>query len=89
MDECVLSLVCQENETSLEEEVVDEGSFVYLNDDSVSEDEYVDILIERETALGFKRDESLVCGNWIKLARLDAINWILNVSPTTNHFIVL
>ncbi|KAF7817439.1 cyclin-D5-1-like isoform X1 [Senna tora] len=79
MDESAAS---QENERWPEQEVVDEDSFLHLNDDSGPEDEYVDILMEREIAHGFKRDESLVFGNCLKIARLDAINWILKTRAT-------
>ncbi|KAI4337052.1 hypothetical protein L6164_015509 [Bauhinia variegata] len=77
-DDCVSSLLCHENETFLG----DEDSFIHLRDCSSPEDEYVNILIEREIDLGFKKDESLVFGNWIKRARLDAINWILKKRAT-------
>lgn len=88
MDDSMSTLLCQENETCLEGELVDEEySFIPLQDYGVLEDEYMSILIEREISLGFKKDESLVFGNWIKHARMDAINWILKVSPTT-HFLV-
>lgn len=81
MDEFVSRLLCQENEEEVVEEV-DSYIHLELDDYGVSEDEYVDILIEREMGLGFQRDESLVLGEWIKAARLDAINWILRVSLT-------
>ncbi|KAI4316616.1 hypothetical protein L6164_024580 [Bauhinia variegata] len=73
VDHCVSSLLCHENETFLE----DEDSFTHLRDCNMAEDEYLNILIEREIDLGFKKDEPLGFGNWIKHARLDAINWIL------------
>lgn len=94
MDDCVVSsLVCQENETCLQAED-DSSSLLHFNDHdhrvSSVDDEFVHILIDREIALGFgsEKNQSLVFGNWIKLARLDAINWILKVSPTT-HFLLL
>ncbi|XP_017421022.1 cyclin-D5-1 isoform X2 [Vigna angularis] len=79
MDDLSSSLLCQENDTCLEEggdelECQLVGS---RHDCGVSEDEYVGILVEREIVLGFRRDESLVFGDWMKRARLEAINWIL------------
>ncbi|KAI4316615.1 hypothetical protein L6164_024580 [Bauhinia variegata] len=78
VDHCVSSLLCHENETFLE----DEDSFTHLRDCNMAEDEYLNILIEREIDLGFKKDEPLGFGNWIKHARLDAINWILKTRAT-------
>ena len=77
------SLPCQENGACVGGKVEDEDSSIHLKDYSSSEDEYVGILIEREIDFGFKKDESLVFGNWVKNARLNAINWILKVSTTT------
>lgn len=93
-DDFVSSLLCQENEA----EVVDEDeqdSYIDMEMEeftnySVSEDdEFMHIVLERETCLGFKRDESLVLGDvdWVKTARSNAINWILKVSSTTPFFI--
>ncbi|BAT77912.1 hypothetical protein LR48_Vigan04g242600 [Vigna angularis] len=84
MDDLSSSLLCQENDTCLEEggdelECQLVGS---RHDCGVSEDEYVGILVEREIVLGFRRDESLVFGDWMKRARLEAINWILKTRAT-------
>jgi len=87
MDDLSSSLLCQENDTCLEEggDELENQLIGSRHDCGVSEDEYVGILVEREIVLGFRRDESLVFGDWVKRARLEAINWVLQVSPTT-HF---
>ena len=89
MDDHSSSLLCQENETCLEEGGEElEYQFVGSQHDcGVSEDEHVGILIEREIVLGFKKDETMVIGDWVKRARMEAINWVLKVSPTTHFFL--
>ncbi|KAJ7966532.1 Cyclin-D5-1 [Quillaja saponaria] len=82
MDDSISSLLCQESETCLEEEVVDEDAFIYFKNFDASEDDYVGILIEREINHGFKKNESLVFGNSIRRARLEAISWILKSRAT-------
>ncbi|KAK7410088.1 hypothetical protein VNO78_00597 [Psophocarpus tetragonolobus] len=84
MDDLSSNLLCQENETCLEEGGEElEYQFVGSQlDCGVSEDEYVGNLIEREIVLGFKRDETLVFGDWVKRARMEAINWILRTRAT-------
>lgn len=87
MDDLSSSLLCQESDAYLEEGG-DELEYQLVgsrHDCGVSEDEYVGILVEREIVLGFRTDETLVFGDWMKRARMEAINWILKVSPTT-HF---
>ncbi|KAA0064442.1 cyclin-D5-2-like [Cucumis melo var. makuwa] len=65
----------------LDEEIVDEHTFIDIGNPSpAEEDDYVDILLVKETSFGFRKDKSLVLGNWMKCARLDAIAWILKVS---------
>ncbi|KAJ7958256.1 Cyclin-D5-1 [Quillaja saponaria] len=81
MDNCISSLNCQENETCLEE-VVDEDTFIYLKNCNASEDDYVGMLFEKAISFGFKNDESLVIGDWVKRARLEAISWILKSRAT-------
>ncbi|GFZ10166.1 hypothetical protein Acr_21g0007650 [Actinidia rufa] len=75
-----IQLLCQESETCLDEEevVADEDASASINSYSVSEaneDEYVQMLIDRE------RTESepsrISIDDWIKCARSDAITWIL------------
>ncbi|GFY86004.1 hypothetical protein Acr_04g0007420 [Actinidia rufa] len=73
-------LLCQESETCLDEEevVTDEGASVSFSNDSVSEaneDEYVQMLIDRERSESESSHISI--DEWIKCARLDAITWIL------------
>ncbi|RDX69674.1 Cyclin-D5-1, partial [Mucuna pruriens] len=80
MDDLSSSLLCQENETCLEE--LEYPLVESEHDCGVSEDERVGILIEREIVLGFKRDESLVFGDWVKRSRMEAINWILKTRAT-------
>lgn len=80
--ESISELLCQESETCLEEEVVDEDTFVNIRQsysDLDKEDEHVEILVDREISFGFKRGQSLVFDNWVKCARLEAIAWILKV----------
>ncbi|KAJ1385476.1 Cyclin-like [Sesbania bispinosa] len=79
MDDLSSNLLCQENKTFLTEEL---GIFQSKQDCGVSEDEHVGVLIEKEMSLGFKKDETLVFGEWLKRARLDAINWILKKRAT-------
>lgn len=65
----------------LELDIGDE-EFQSKQDYGVSEDEQVAILIEAEIRVGFKKDQALVFEEWMKRARMDAINWILKVGPT-------
>ncbi|XP_054799813.1 cyclin-D5-1-like [Prosopis cineraria] len=80
MDHSLSGLLCQENRA--EAVVVDEDLYVQFEDSNASEDEYVDVLTEKEIGLGFGRDESSVLSDWIKTARLYAINWILKTRAT-------
>ncbi|KAE8057066.1 hypothetical protein FH972_013787 [Carpinus fangiana] len=77
MDDSLSSLLCQESETCLYEEVVDESKFIEFKNYDGSEDEYMEMLFEREICYGFKSNKSLAIGNWLKCARLEAITWIL------------
>ncbi|KAF7830546.1 cyclin-D5-1 isoform X2 [Senna tora] len=93
MDDLVSSLLCQEKEAELvDEDEEEEDSYFEMELGkycSVSEEEYVHILMEREMGFGFKREEdSSLLGDWVKLKtpRLDAINWILKVITPTNPF---
>ncbi|KAK7310808.1 hypothetical protein RJT34_08550 [Clitoria ternatea] len=82
-DDLSSSLLCQE--TCLKEggEQEDEYPLVHSQQDfGFSEDEHVAVLIEREIAFGFKKDETLVLGDWLKRARMDAINWIIKTRAT-------
>ncbi|XP_059461505.1 cyclin-D5-1-like [Corylus avellana] len=78
MDDSLSSLLCQESETCLYEEEVDESKLIEFKNYDGSEDEYMEMLFEREICYGFKRNKSLATGNWLKCARLEAITWILN-----------
>ncbi|ESW08747.1 hypothetical protein PHAVU_009G071400 [Phaseolus vulgaris] len=84
MDDLSSSLLCQESDAYLEEGG-DELEYQLVgsrHDCGVSEDEYVGILVEREIVLGFRTDETLVFGDWMKRARMEAINWILKTRAT-------
>lgn len=78
-DDSFSELLCQETETSLNEELVD-GNFYNLKDYSVLDDEYMKLLDDKEVSFGFKKDKSLVHNEEIRCARLEAIEWILKVS---------
>ncbi|KAF8410218.1 hypothetical protein HHK36_002741 [Tetracentron sinense] len=78
------NLLCQEKEACFDEDVV-EDVFLTLNNFNLSEseDEYIEMLVERESSFGTKIHGSssddcfTTLGNWLKCARLDAIRWIL------------
>lgn len=72
------SLVSRESETTCLDEVTAFMSFAHCST-SEEEEEYVEIMMERETEFGFKKGQSFVFGNFLKCARLDAIAWILKV----------
>lgn len=70
------SLLC------LDEGVVDEDAFFSVKTCTFSDtedDEYVQLLVDREMSFGFKTSHSFLILNWVKLARLDAVAWILRV----------
>ncbi|KAA8528462.1 hypothetical protein F0562_035817 [Nyssa sinensis] len=72
-------LLYQQNETSLNEDIFI-NTTNYSASDTEEEDEYVQMLIDREiSVIGFKTHQSSydMVGNWIKSARLNAIKWIL------------
>ncbi|GMH16459.1 hypothetical protein Nepgr_018300 [Nepenthes gracilis] len=76
------SLRCRETETCLDDEL-DENPFLNLTDHAISasdsEDEYIQLLLERETSSGnFRNREASMLENLNKNARLDAIHYILN-----------
>lgn len=83
-DDFLPGLLCQESETCLDEEFEGVDTFVGFtaNFSAASEDEYVEMLLERETISGFDKDDTFVFGNRFKCARLEAITWILKVSVT-------
>ncbi|CAJ2643901.1 unnamed protein product [Trifolium pratense] len=72
-------LLCKENETFFE---VEECSM------NQSEEEYVRLLIQKEIAFGFKKDENLVFEeDSVKRGRFNAINWILKKTEALDfHF---
>jgi hypothetical protein len=89
MDDSLSSLLCQESENCLYEEVVDESKFIEFKNYDGSEDEYMEMLFEREICYGFKSNQSLAIENWLKCARLEAITWILKVCLTPFLFLFL
>ncbi|KAM6542996.1 hypothetical protein CsatB_007443 [Cannabis sativa] len=73
------SHLSRESETLLEQKFEDdEGVFINFRNMSPSEEEehVINLLIE-ETEFVFKKDESLVFGDEVEYARLEAINWIV------------
>lgn len=82
-DDFLPSLLCQESETCLDEEFEDEDTFITLTNYTASEEDRVEMLMERETVPGFKKADSWVFGNRLKCARLEAITWILKVSTAS------
>lgn len=73
--------LCRESETCLDEEIVEEEQrCIEIGNQSEAEDDYVDTLLAKETSFGFRKEKSLVFGNWDRCARLEAIAWILKVS---------
>ena len=80
-DDFLPSLLCQESETCLDEEFEDENTFIsFTTNFNASEEEYVEMLMERETISGFNKDNTFVFCSQVKSARLEAITWILKVS---------
>ncbi|XP_057419006.1 cyclin-D5-1-like [Lotus japonicus] len=78
MDDFSCSLLCEESMSCLEDDLEDEEPQHPFIDDP--EDEYMGVLIEKEIGQSvkcFKNDETLVIEDWLKLARIDAIDWIL------------
>ncbi|XP_024018013.1 cyclin-D5-1 [Morus notabilis] len=71
------SLHSRESETSLDEDSFNISFRQYCTTSVEEEEEYVEILMERETEFGFKKDLSFVFGNFVKCHRLEAIAWIL------------
>ncbi|KAF3446556.1 hypothetical protein FNV43_RR11736 [Rhamnella rubrinervis] len=77
-DDFLPSLLCQESDTCLDEE--DEDAFIsFTTNFNASEEEYVEMLMERETISEFNKDDTFVFGNRFKCARLEAITWILKI----------
>lgn len=71
------SLLC------LDEDVGDEDDFISFKSVAPSDaedDEYVQLLVDREMRFGFKTNHSFLILNPDKIARLDAVAWILRVS---------
>ncbi|KAG6644350.1 cyclin-D5-1-like [Carya illinoinensis] len=77
-DDSISGLLCQESETCLDDKLV-EDTFINFTTCDDCEDEYMDTMFEREICYGFNKNESLVFGNWVKRARLEAITWILKI----------
>ncbi|XVF36409.1 hypothetical protein REPUB_Repub19eG0056200 [Reevesia pubescens] len=75
-DASLSGLLCSENETFLKEkeELLVDENYIAVNDE-----EYVQMLFDREMSFGFKKNESSVLSNYFKYARLEAITWILKI----------
>ncbi|MQM14614.1 hypothetical protein Taro_047548 [Colocasia esculenta] len=90
------NLLCQEDETCLdggeeeeEEERGEGGGLVFVKDSALSEteDEYIGILVSRESSsfeshgsAGFSHSDAstaVAAGDWLKCARSGAVRWIL------------
>ncbi|PON72941.1 Cyclin [Parasponia andersonii] len=69
------SFLSRGSEPLVDEESVDEDTLRSYT--TSEEEEYVESLSNRETGFGFKKDESLVFGDEVKRARLEAIDWII------------
>ncbi|WOL08985.1 cyclin-D5-2-like [Canna indica] len=89
MDEsgCSLSisnLLCQEDETDLDlaldsptgEDELYQALVLFLNDASLSDEDHIERLLARESSLELQIHQ--LPENWFKLARSDAIKWILS-----------
>ncbi|XP_062101821.1 cyclin-D5-1 [Humulus lupulus] len=86
---CFSSLLCQEDESCLNEmgyeesfnTCIDIKPYCFVAED---EDEYIENLFKRETTyfgskgLSTSDDCSTICQSWLKSARLDAVEWIFN-----------
>ncbi|KAK9285320.1 hypothetical protein L1049_024511 [Liquidambar formosana] len=81
------SLLCQEDEDCFNEKLGEHEEHKYTNLDPFfvleNEDEYIEKLVQRETCLGLEGYVnfdgcSTIGQSWLKCARLDAIQWILN-----------
>ncbi|KAK7283253.1 hypothetical protein RIF29_12655 [Crotalaria pallida] len=68
-------------------EVGDEEFQINHEDYSVSEEEHLNILFEREIGFGFKKDQTFVFEQVLKRARMDAINWILKTRASLGFHI--
>ncbi|XP_030537917.2 LOW QUALITY PROTEIN: cyclin-D5-1-like [Rhodamnia argentea] len=86
MDESLSSFLCQESEACLDDRglVEEDDEFGDLSDRndgsgdcSLHDEEYLQMLFDRETRSGSKRDEALDPGKWITSARFNALSWIL------------
>lgn len=82
------SLLCQEDEDCFNEKLGEHEEHKYTNLDPFfvleNEDEYIEELVQREACLGLEGYVnfdgcSTIGQSWLKCARLDAIQWILNV----------
>ncbi|EOX91669.1 D5-type cyclin, putative [Theobroma cacao] len=91
------SLLCPETVSSFSETERDDDQSVFEDDESVlfykssfvteGEDEFIEKLVQREIAVGFKTNASFsdyesACESWQGGARLDAIEWIFNTRAT-------
>ncbi|KAJ8773249.1 hypothetical protein K2173_028426 [Erythroxylum novogranatense] len=84
--ESVQGLLCQETDTCCLDEGAGDHEIAFMdlpqNGDYSNREGDLEMLIERETSLGFKVNQSGVFQNWVKCARLEAIEWILKSRAT-------
>ncbi|KAM7277562.1 hypothetical protein ACFE04_004696 [Oxalis oulophora] len=78
IDESLMGLICEENESCFSEDLVNED-YSFDEDNINSENEYVGILIQREIHFGVKKYHSSDFDKWVKPARLDALSWFLKM----------
>lgn len=76
-----LSLLCEEDDSCLAEQYQYHDENLDLCSVSESESEYVEMLIQKETAIQSNNDDSSVKSEraWSECARRDAVRWIVDV----------
>ncbi|XP_030454504.1 cyclin-D5-1-like [Syzygium oleosum] len=87
MDDSLSSFLCQESEACLDDGgpvEEDEEAFIDPSDRDdgsgdccLDDEEYLQMLFDRETGSGFKRDEGVDPGKRVWPARFEAVSWIL------------
>ncbi|KAF8023092.1 hypothetical protein BT93_F0555 [Corymbia citriodora subsp. variegata] len=79
MDESLSSYLCHESEACLDDRgpVGEDEESVDLGDCSLDDEEYLQMLFDRETGSGFDRGGALDPGKWIESARFGVLSWIL------------
>ncbi|KAG9440435.1 hypothetical protein H6P81_020600 [Aristolochia fimbriata] len=77
--EDALGLLCQETQSCLNEDEEEEDRFLSMSYWGVSEteDEYIEMLVSKESSFESKCADDGSEDNWLKCMRLDAVRWIL------------